>query len=83
MKYKVSKETYEEVYKACQGMCVLCGKTQGLELHHCCGRGRYLTDEKTNCVMLCHDCHHVKVHGNLKYYRPILLEIASSIYQEG
>ena len=45
-----------------------------------CGRGRYLTDEKTNCVMLCHDCHHVKVHGNLKYYRPILLEICEVIY---
>lgn len=30
--------------------------------------------------MLCHDCHHIKVHGNLKKYRPILLKIASNIY---
>lgn len=78
--YKVSKETYEKVFKACQGMCVLCGKKVGLELHHVEGRGRYLTDEPRNCVMLCHDCHHAKVHGNLKYYRPILLEICEVIY---
>ena len=42
--------------------------------------GKYLTDEPTNCVMLCHDCHHNVVHGNLKKYRPILLDIASNIY---
>lgn len=78
--YKVSKETYEKVFKSCNEMCVLCGKSVGLELHHILGRGRYLTDEPANCVMLCHDCHHNVVHGNLKKYRPILLDIAKEIY---
>lgn len=78
--YKVSKETYEKVFKACQGMCVLCGKKVGLELHHCLGRGKDLTDNYRFCVMLCHNCHHNVVHGNLKKYRPILLEISEGIY---
>jgi hypothetical protein len=30
--------------------------------------------------MLCEECHLVKVHGNLKKYRPILLDIADRIY---
>lgn len=80
--YKVSKETYEKVYKACEEKCVLCGKKVGLELHHICGRGKFLTDEPLNCVMLCHNCHHNIVHGNLKKYRPILLEISEKIYGE-
>lgn len=78
--YKVSKETYEKVFEACQGMCVLCGKTQTLQLHHVCGRGKDLTDNPKNCVMLCADCHLNKVHGNLKYYRPLLLKICEVIY---
>ena len=78
-KYTVSEDTYNKVFNACMGMCVLCSTTHGLDCHHICGRGRYLTDEPTNCVMLCRKCHD-KVHGNLKKYRPILLKIASDIY---
>jgi len=81
-RYKTSEETYQKVMEACMGMCVLCGKTVGLELHHIRGRGRFLTDDPTNCVMLCNDCHENKVHGNLKKYRPILLKIASDIYKD-
>lgn len=77
---KVSSQTYDKVYKTCQGMCVLCGKKVGLELHHILGRSKDLTDDYRNCVMLCHDCHHTVVHGNLKKYRPILLEISEEIY---
>ena len=44
------------------------------------GRGKDLTDNYRNCVMLCHNCHHNVVHGNLKKYRPILLEITKEIY---
>ena len=80
MMYKVSRETYEKVFNACKEMCVLCGKKVGLELHHICGRGKDLTDNYRNCVMLCHNCHHNVVHGNLKKYRPILLEISEEIY---
>ena len=78
-RYTVSEETYNKVFNACMGMCVLCSTTQNLHLHHICGRGRYLTDEPTNCVMLCRTCHEM-VHADLKKYRPILLEIASKIY---
>jgi len=78
---QVSNETYTQVFEACNGMCVLCGTKQNLELHHILGRGKDLTDEPTNCVMLCRDCHHGKVHQNLKHYRPILLEITKEIYR--
>lgn len=81
--YKVSKETYKKVFDACNGMCVLCGSTYWLELHHIHGRGKDLTDEPTNCVMLCHNCHHYVVHQNLKKYRPILEDISKNIYAEG
>lgn len=77
---RVSKETYQKVFKACNGKCVLCGSTRNLHLHHISGRGRYLTDEPTNCVMLCYECHEPIVHGNLKKYRPMLKEIAKEIY---
>ena len=30
----VSNKTYEKVFKACKGQCVLCGTSQWLELHH-------------------------------------------------
>ena len=78
--YKVSKKTYEIVMKACRESCVLCGRSSWLELHHVLGRGRYLTDDPTHCVMLCHNCHHNVVHQNLKKYRPILLEICGELY---
>ena len=79
-RYKTSKDTYDRVFEACQGMCVLCNTTQNLELHHVDGRGRYLTDDYRNGVMLCHNCHHNIVHANLKKYRPILKEICEVIY---
>lgn len=79
---KVSKKTYEKVMKACNERCVLCGRTYPLQLHHCLGRGRYLTDDSTKCVMLCMDCHLYKVHMNQKKYRPILLEICKRLYEK-
>ena len=77
---RVSTETYDKVFNACKGRCVLCGTTQLLELHHILGRGKYLTDDPTNCVMLCSACREVKVHGNLKKYRPILIKKSEEIY---
>ena len=71
----VSKTTYDEVYKACNGKCVLCGTSQTLELHHILGRGKDLTDNPMNCVMLCRRCHHEVVHQNNKKYRSILQDI--------
>lgn len=80
MKYKTSEETYRKALEICCGMCVLCGETRGLELHHILGRGRFLTDYLPNCVFLCHNCHHNVVHANLKKYRPILKEISKEMY---
>lgn len=71
----VSKKTYNIVYNESQGRCALCGNFDNLQLHHINGRGKYLTDDPFNCIMLCMDCHHNKVHKNNKYYRPILLDI--------
>lgn len=78
----VTDRTYYKVFTACKGTCVLCGARQNLELHHILGRGKDLTNNGSLCVMLCHNCHHIKVHGNLKKYRPILLKIASNIYKK-
>lgn len=79
-KYRTSEETYNMALEACNGMCVLCGTTRGLQLHHICGRGRFLTDQLANCVFLCHNCHNNIVHADLKKYRPILKEISKEIY---
>ncbi len=80
--YKVSKETYEKVFKACGGVCVLCGRASWLEAHHVRYRSerRDLIDEPSNLVMLCKS-HHLEVHSNKRYWQPILLEIVRNIYK--
>ena len=75
----VSKDTYQEVFEACKGKCVLCGTNKELELHHIEGRGKDLTDNPSNCVMLCRNCHHNIVHQNLKKYRPVLQEVRKNL----
>lgn len=79
-KEKVSEETYNKVFNACYGRCVLCNTTNDLHLHHIDGRGKDLTDNIRNCVMLCRHCHLDVVHKNLKKYRPILRKISEDIY---
>lgn len=73
-KVEVSKETYQKVYERDKGICQLCGSSQNLHLHHILGRGKNLTDNPDNCIMLCQNCHLEVVHKNQKKYRPILLE---------
>lgn len=73
-KIKVSEETYKKVYERDKGICQLCGSSQNLHLHHILGRGKDLTDNPDNCIMLCQNCHLEVVHKNQKKYRPILLE---------
>lgn len=73
-KKTVSKETYQKVYERDKGICQLCGSSQKLNLHHILGRGKDLTDNPDNCIMLCQNCHLEVVHKNQKKYRPILLE---------
>lgn len=79
-KETVSKNTYQKVFEACKGKCVLCGTRKDLQLHHINGRGRNLTDNPINCVMLCMRCHIEIVHKNQKKYRPILQKKASELY---
>lgn len=71
----VKDAVYDAVYNRCKGRCSLCGSTEAIQLHHIHGRGRNKTNDPNNCIMLCVDCHLIKVHGNQKKYRPILEQI--------
>jgi 5-methylcytosine-specific restriction endonuclease McrA len=71
----VSKETYNKVLKRDKEKCRLCGTNKNLHLHHINGRGKDLTNNINNCIMLCQHCHLEIVHKNQKKYRPILLQI--------
>lgn len=71
----VKKEIYDEVFKRDYGRCRLCGTTLNLHLHHINGRGKDLTNDINNCIMLCQHCHLEVVHKNQKKYRPILKEM--------
>ena len=83
----VKESTYQEVYKRDEGKCRLCGRKDNLQLHHINGRGKGLTNNVKNCVMLCHKefsknkCHGV-VHSNNKYWRKKLNQIIATIYEE-
>jgi len=71
-KETVTEETYNFVFNRDNGKCRLCGTTQELHLHHIDGRGKNLTNNVNNCIMLCNHCHNDVVHKNQKKYRPIL-----------
>ena len=79
-KETVSKDTYQKVFEACKGKCIICGTQKYLQLHHINGRGEKLTDNPKNCVMLCMKCHLEVVHKNQRKYRPILQKIARELY---
>ena len=53
----VAKETYDKVIKRDNYKCRLCGATKNLQLHHINGRGKELTNDINNCIMLCENCH--------------------------
>lgn len=74
-KTSVKKDTYNEVIKRDNYRCKLCGSTQNLQLHHIDGRGKDLTNDINNCIMLCRRCHLDVVHNNQKKYRKILKNI--------
>ena len=73
-KETVSEKTYQNVFERDMGTCQICGSQRDLQLHHICGRGKNLTDNENNCIMLCMNCHHNVVHKNNKFWRPKLLE---------
>lgn len=73
----VTKETYNFVLQRDKNRCVLChrsGDYYKLHLHHIHSRGRQLTNDVNNCVMLCVDCHMNKAHKNSIKYSRILDE---------
>ena len=71
----VKKEIYQQVYERDKGKCRLCGTSLNLHLHHIDGRGKDLTNDINNCIMLCRHCHLEVVHKNQKKYRPLLKKI--------
>lgn len=74
----VNAITYKIVDLRDKHKCQLCGKEYELQLHHICGRGKNLTNNVDNCIMLCDYCHNQVVHKNNKKYRPILQEIVKN-----
>jgi hypothetical protein len=52
-KITVKKEIYDKVYERDKGCCRLCGTSKNLHLHHINGRGKDLTNNIDNCIMLC------------------------------
>lgn len=77
-KINVKKEIYEQVIERDNYICRLCGTNQNLQLHHIHGRGKDLTNNINNCIMLCQHCHLEVVHKNQKKYRPILKEMVKN-----
>ena len=71
----VTTETYQTVHDRDKGRCQLCNVNKNIHLHHIHGRGKDLTNNVNNCILLCQHCHLEIVHKNLKKYRPILDEI--------
>jgi len=70
----VAKQVYEYTYSRDKGKCAICGSKYLIELHHINGRGKELTNDINNCIILCNNCHHNVVHKNNKYWRPKLNE---------
>lgn len=77
----VKEETYNKVMQRDNCRCRLCGTSLNLHLHHIDGRGKDLTNDINNCIMLCRHCHLEVVHKNQKKYRPILKKIIENTKQ--
>ena len=80
-KITVTQDTYNKVMQRDNCRCRLCGTSLNLHLHHIDGRGKDLTNDINNCIMLCRHCHLEVVHKNQKKYRPILKKIIENTKQ--
>ena len=80
-KTTVTQDTYNKVMQRDNCRCRLCGTSLNLHLHHIDGRGKDLTNDINNCIMLCRHCHLEVVHKNQKKYRPILKKIIENTKQ--
>lgn len=54
-KESVTNEIYRIVYERDKGRCRLCGTSKNLHLHHINGRGKNLTNNINNCIILCRE----------------------------
>ncbi len=79
----VTEETYNKVMQRDKYKCRLCGTSLNLHLHHIDGRGKDLTNNVDNCIILCENCHLNVVHKNQKKYRPILKKIIENTKEIG
>jgi len=73
-----SEETRDWIWERDKGRCRLCGGMEGLAVHHVIYRSvasnKPYQNESSNGVLLCNQpCHLTIIHGNKKYYAPILL----------
>lgn len=70
------KELRKQLIARDGNCCFLCGSTSRLDIHHIVFKrdgGKYTLN---NCVLLCWDCHHVKLHKNKeseRYYTKLIL----------
>lgn len=74
-KITITQDTYNKVMQRDNYKCRLCGTSLNLHLHHIDGRGKDLTNDINNCIMLCRHCHLEVVHKNQKKYRPLLKKL--------
>ena len=74
-KITVTQDTYNKVMQRDNCRCRLCGTSLNLHLHHMDGRGKDLTNDINNCIILCRHCHLEVVHKNQKKYRPLLKKL--------
>lgn len=71
MAERVTKATFEKVFKRDGERCVFCKSYIALQLHHINGRGVGKTDDPDNCVIVCRNCHE-RIHEKNEIYRPYL-----------
>ncbi len=76
----ISKTNREEIKKLFKGKCGLCGKANGVHIHHITYKSedKSKIDDIENLILLCLECHQ-KVHSNKKYWQPRLKKIREKI----
>lgn len=64
----ITKALRKQIYRRDGWACALCGRADGLQIHHVVPRGKGGSDEESNLIALCPQCHQL-AHGE----RPIYL----------
>lgn len=64
---QITKRAYNYTLRRDKGRCVVCSSKKSLECHHIISRGNGGTGDPSNLVMLCKECHYVKIHSQGDY----------------